>query len=56
MTTKEIALKLFISERSIETHRKNLLRKTNSKNTVGLIKYAYLNNITSEHDGNAGRL
>jgi two-component system, NarL family, nitrate/nitrite response regulator NarL len=47
MTTKEIAEKLFISERTIETHRKNLLRKTNSKNTVGLIKYAYQNNIIS---------
>ena len=47
MTTKEVAQKLFISERTIETHRKNLLRKTNSKNTVGLIKYAYLNNIIS---------
>lgn len=45
MTTKEIAQKLFISERTIETHRKNLLRKTNSKNTVGLIKYAYLKKI-----------
>lgn len=47
MTTKEIAGKLFISERTIETHRKNLLRKTNSKNIVGLIKYAYLNKIIS---------
>jgi two-component system, NarL family, nitrate/nitrite response regulator NarL len=47
MTTKEIAQKLFVSERTIETHRKNLLRKTNSKNTVGLIKYAYQNNIIS---------
>lgn len=47
MTTKEVAQKLFISERTIETHRKNLLRKTNSKNTVGLIKYAYLNKIIS---------
>ncbi|WP_423148351.1 response regulator [Rubrolithibacter danxiaensis] len=41
LTSKEIAEKLFISERTIETHRKNLLRKTNSKSTVGLIKYAY---------------
>ena len=45
MTTKEMAGKLCISERTIETHRKNLLRKTNSKNTVGLIKFAYLNKI-----------
>ena len=47
MTTREIAEKLFVSERTVETHRKNLLRKTNSKNTVGLIKYAYQNNIIS---------
>ena len=45
MTTREIAQKLSISERTIETHRMNLLRKTNSKNMVGLIKYAYQNNI-----------
>ncbi len=40
MTSKEIAEKLFISERTVETHRKNLLRKTNSSNIVGLYKYA----------------
>jgi DNA-binding NarL/FixJ family response regulator len=44
-TSKEIAEKLFISERTVETHRKNLMRKTNSGNTVGLIKYAYSNNL-----------
>ena len=42
---KEIANKLFISERTVETHRKNILRKTSSNNIVGLIKYAYQNNI-----------
>jgi two-component system nitrate/nitrite response regulator NarL len=47
LTTKQIAEKLFVSERTIETHRKNLLRKTSSKNIVGLIKYAYLNKIIS---------
>lgn len=40
-TSKEIAEQLFISERTVEAHRKNLLRKTGSTNTVGLIKYAY---------------
>ncbi len=45
MTTREIAQKLMLSERTIETHRKNLLRKTNSKNTVGLIKYAFAKKI-----------
>lgn len=45
LTTKEIAEKLFVSERTVDSHRKNLLRKTNSKNTVGLIKYAYANRL-----------
>jgi len=45
LTSKEIAEKLFISERTIDSHRKNLLRKTNSKNIVGLIKYAYAHKL-----------
>lgn len=36
----EIADILFISERTVETHRKNMLRKTGNKTIVGLIKYA----------------
>ena len=36
----EIANALFISERTVETHRKNMLRKTNNKTIVGLLKYA----------------
>jgi DNA-binding NarL/FixJ family response regulator len=31
---------LFISERTVETHRKNMMRKTNNKTIVGLLKYA----------------
>jgi len=41
MTSRQIAEKLFISERTVETHRKNLLRKTQCTSTIGLIKYAY---------------
>ena len=41
MTTREIAEVLFISERTVETHRKNILFKTNTKTVVGLLKYAY---------------
>jgi DNA-binding NarL/FixJ family response regulator len=37
----QIANTLFISERTVETHRKNIFRKTNTKSVVGLIKYAY---------------
>lgn len=36
----QIADELFISERTVETHRKNIFRKTNTKTVVGLIKYA----------------
>lgn len=39
--SREIAEILFISERTVETHRKNMIRKTNIQSTVGLIKYAY---------------
>ena len=38
---KMIAETLFLSERTIETHRKNILRKTNTSSVLGLIKYAY---------------
>ena len=41
MTTKEIATILFISERTVETHRKNILFKTNTHTVIGLVKYAY---------------
>lgn len=37
----QIATELFISERTVETHRKNIFRKTNTKGVVGLMKYAY---------------
>lgn len=40
MSNAEIADSLFISERTVETHRKNMLRKTNNKTIVGLLKYA----------------
>ena len=41
MSNKEIAGKLEISERTVETHRKNIFRKTKLNSVVGLIKYAY---------------
>jgi DNA-binding NarL/FixJ family response regulator len=44
-TTKEIASKLFISEKTIERHKTNLLRKMNSKNTAHLVKVAVENGL-----------
>ncbi len=38
---KEIAEALFLSERTVETHRKNIFRKTKTSGVIGLIKYAY---------------
>lgn len=43
--SRQIAEILFISERTVESHRKNILRKTGATNLVGLIKYAYANNL-----------
>ena len=44
-STNEIATAMFISPLTVETYRKHLLRKTNSKSVVGLIKYAINNKL-----------
>jgi DNA-binding NarL/FixJ family response regulator len=44
-SNKQIAEELFISERTVETHRKNIFRKTGTNSLVGLIKFAYANNL-----------
>jgi DNA-binding NarL/FixJ family response regulator len=46
-TNNQIADKTFTSRRTVETHRKNLIEKTDSKNTATLIKYAIFNHIIS---------
>lgn len=40
MTNEEIANKLFISERTVETHRRNISTKTQTKSIVALMNYA----------------
>ena len=44
-TNPEIAEKLFLSVRTIEGHRNNLLQKTGVKNTAGLVLYAVYNHM-----------
>lgn len=39
-TNQEIADDLFISLRTVETHKHNILEKTGAKNIAGLVKYA----------------
>jgi DNA-binding NarL/FixJ family response regulator len=39
-TTQEIAEKLFLSTRTVEGHRNNMLEKTGLRNTAGLVLYA----------------
>jgi DNA-binding CsgD family transcriptional regulator len=39
-TTDEIALHLFLSKKTIETHRSNLIQKLGVKNVAGLVRVA----------------
>ncbi|MGB4292580.1 MAG: response regulator transcription factor [Bacteroidales bacterium] len=45
LSNQEIANALFISKRTVDKHRANLLEKTNSKNTASLILYAIRNKL-----------
>ena len=44
-STKEIAKKLFISNYTVNTHRKNLMTKMRVKNTAGLIRKGFEHGI-----------
>jgi DNA-binding NarL/FixJ family response regulator len=45
LSNQEIADNLFISKRTVDKHRANLLGKTNSKNTASLILFAIKNKL-----------
>ena len=44
-TNAEIADKLFISVRTVDAHRRNLLQKIGARNTAGLVVYAMEHNL-----------
>ncbi len=43
MSSKEIATKLFISKRTVDGHKANMILKTGSKNVIDLLLYAIKN-------------
>lgn len=45
MTSKDIADKLCLSHRTVETHKRKIMEKLNVKNTVELISFAYKNGL-----------
>lgn len=45
MTNQEIAEKLFISVRTVESHKSHIMQKLDIKNTAGLVKFAFQNNL-----------
>lgn len=47
-TNKEVGESLFISVKTVETHKSNILEKLGLRNTTELVRYAIRNNIISE--------
>ena len=45
LSTQEIADKLYISKRTVDKHRANILEKSGSKNTAAMVVYAIRNNL-----------
>lgn len=48
LTNVQISKKLNIGKRTVETHRKNILIKTDSINTAGIVKYAIRNKLIED--------
>ena len=45
LSNQEIADELFISKRTVDAHRANILEKTGCKNTASLVVYAIRNRL-----------
>ena len=46
-TNQEIADKLYISIRTVETHKNNIMQKFNFKSSVEMVKFALRNNLVT---------
>jgi DNA-binding NarL/FixJ family response regulator len=47
LSNKEIGEKLFISHRTVDTHRTNLMTKLGVHNVAGIVRFAILNGLTA---------
>lgn len=47
LTNNQIGEKIFISPRTVDTHRTNIMRKINVHNVASLIRFAFQNGLTS---------
>jgi len=47
LSNNDIAERLEISKRTVETHRKNIFRKTKVKSVIGLVILAFKNKLVS---------
>jgi DNA-binding NarL/FixJ family response regulator len=45
LSTNEIGEKIFLSPRTVEGHRLRILEKTGTKNTAGMVAFAFRNNL-----------
>ena len=47
LSVKEISSQLFISDQTVLTHRKNLMKKIDAKNSVSIVRFALQNGLVS---------
>lgn len=50
LINKEIGEKLFISKRTVESHRRNILDKLGARSSMGMVNMAYKNGILSKSE------